>query len=78
MIKLGETEADPLSDARFTSTPFAGAGFARVTVPVEDWPPFTAGGFSIMPEICPIPALFAVILSGAVALFAEVAVIWTR
>ena len=44
---LPGTEAAPLLLERLTSMPPAGAGEARVTVPVEGLPPVTDVGFSV-------------------------------
>ena len=48
---LPGTLADPLLLDRLTCIPPAGAGAAKVTVPVEGLPPVTVLGFSVRLEI---------------------------
>src|SRR3954471_20009802 len=52
MIRVEGTEAELLLLEIVISAPSAGAGAASVMVPVELWPPFTAGGAMANPPIC--------------------------
>ena len=71
---LSGTVAEPLLLERFTSTPPIGVAAAKVTVPVEGLPPVTVLGLSVRLRICPSPGLAGLIVSAALTLFAEVAV----
>ena len=73
IVMLTGTLAAPLLELRFTSTPFAGAGFARVTVPEEEEPPVTVGGLRVRPEICPVEGGPGLMASAAETEFADVA-----
>lgn len=60
---------------KVTETPLAGAGALNVTVPVEELPAVTVAGVTDRPEIWPVVGAADPIVSGAVRLLAEVAVI---
>lgn len=71
---LAGTDAEPLLLDRFTSTPPAGAADVNVTVPVEGLPPVTVVGFSERLASWPGPGSAGLMVSAALTLLAEVAV----
>lgn len=75
MVRLGGTVAAALLLVKVTNTPPSGAAVAKVTVPVELAALATVEGESVTPAIDPCPAVAALIVNPAVAVFAELAVI---
>lgn len=73
MVMEAGVEAEAELSVSVTRTPFGPAACARVTVPVEDWPPVTAVGFSVSDWIWPVPGPAGLIVRFAVAVLVEVA-----